>query len=127
MSTDNLLAVARAAEGHESRILFGLALRIPIIMFCSALVAKLMNRYPWLVILGAAILGWVAGEMLVADPLVRTNLAPVAHAAERTVPLLLAVAVVVVGRWSELAGRLRARRRAAAIHWTWQKHQAQIA
>lgn len=115
MSTDNMLAVAAASQGSLLLLLFGLGLSIPIILFCSALVARLMNRYPWLVILGAAILGWVAGEMLVADPLVRTMLAPVVRAAERTLPLLLAVAVVVVGRWPELAGRFRARRRAGAV------------
>ncbi len=115
MSTDNMLAVAAASQGSFFLLLFGLGLSIPIILFCSALVARLMNKYPWLVLLGAAILGWVAGEMIVADPLVGARLAPVAHAAERTIPLLLAVAVVVVGRWPELSGRLRARQRPAVV------------
>ncbi len=116
MSTDNMLAVAAASQGSFFLLMFGLGLSIPIIMCCSALVARLMNKYPWLVVLGAAILGWVAGEMIVADRIVAVRLGLVAHAAERTVPLLLAVAVVVVGRWPELTGRLRARRHAAARH-----------
>ena len=116
MSVDNMLAVAAASKGSFFLLMFGLGLSIPIIMFCSALVAKLMNKYPWLVLLGAAILGWVAGEMIVADKLVGGRLAPeLTHAAHRAVPLLLAVGVVVVGRWSELTGRLRARRNAAAV------------
>jgi YjbE family integral membrane protein len=115
MSTDNMLAVAAASHGSFFLLIFGLGLSIPIILFGSALVAKLMNRYPWLVLLGAAILGWVAGEMIVADRLVQARIEPVAQVAHRTVPLLLAVAVVVVGRWQDLTGRLRARRRAMAV------------
>ena len=114
MSTDNMLAVAAASHGSFFLLMFGLGLSIPIIMFCSALVARLMNKHPWLVLLGAAILGWVAGEMIVADRLVGPRLGDLRHAAERTIPILLAVAVVVVGRWSELTGKLRARRHAAA-------------
>ncbi len=113
MSTDNMLAVAAASHGSFFLLLFGLGLSIPIIMFCSALVAMLMNKYPWLVLLGAAILGWVAGEMIVADKLVRGQIEPVIHFAERTLPLLLAVAIVVIGKWPELTGRVRARRHAA--------------
>ncbi len=114
MSTDNMLAVAAASHGNFFLLMFGLGLSIPIIMFCSAMVAKLMNKYPWLVLLGAAILGWVAGEMIVADRLVGPHLGDLRYAAERTIPILLAVAVVVVGRWGELTGKLRARRRNAA-------------
>jgi YjbE family integral membrane protein len=114
MSTDNMLAVAAASHGSFFLLIFGLGLSIPIILFGSALVAKLMNKYPWLVLLGAAILGWVAGEMIVADRLVHVRIEPVAQVAQRTVPLFLAV-VVVVGRWQELTGRLRARRAAAAF------------
>ncbi len=114
MSTDNMLAVAAASHGNFFLLMFGLGLSIPIIMFCSAMVAKLMNKYPWLVLLGAAILGWVAGEMIVADRLVGPRLGDLRYAVERTIPILLAVAVVVVGRWGELTGKLRARRHAAA-------------
>jgi len=84
-------------------------------MFRSALVAMLMNKYPWLVLLGGAILGWVAGEMIVADKLVGARIAPVLQFAERTIPLLLAVAIVVIAKWPELTGRLRERRHGAAV------------
>jgi predicted tellurium resistance membrane protein TerC len=84
-------------------------------MFCSALVAMLMNKCPWLVLLGGAILGWVAGEMIVADKLVGAQIQSVLHIAQRTVPLLLAVAIVVIAKWPELTGRLRERRHGAAV------------
>jgi YjbE family integral membrane protein len=115
MSTDNMLAVAAASHGDFFLLMFGLGLSIPIIMFCSALVARLMNKYPWLVLLGGAILGWVAGEMIVADKLVGAQIQSVIHIAQRTLPLLLAVAIVIVAKWPELTGRLRARRRASAV------------
>ncbi len=115
MSTDNMLAVAAASHGSFFLLMFGLGLSIPIIMFCSALVANLMNKYPWLVILGGAILGYVAGEMIVADRWISPYLGEFKHVAGRVLPLLLAVAVCVVGRWSELMGRVRKRRRAHAV------------
>jgi YjbE family integral membrane protein len=115
MSTDNMLAVAAASHGDFFLLMFGLGLSIPIIMFCSALVAMLMNKYPWLVLLGGGILGWVAGEMIVADKLVGAQIQSVIHIAHRALPALLAVAVVIVAKWPELTGRLRARRHAATV------------
>ncbi len=114
MSTDNMLAVAAVSHGSFFLLMFGLGLSIPIIMFCSALVAKLMNKYPWLVILGGAILGYVAGEMIVADRWISPYMGEFKDVAGRVLPLLLAVAVCVAGRWSELMGRVRRRRRAHA-------------
>jgi hypothetical protein len=61
-------SVAAASQGSFFLLLFGLGLSIPIILFCSALVATAMTRWPWLALVGAAVLGWVSGEMLVADP-----------------------------------------------------------
>jgi len=61
MSTDNVLAVAAASHGSLFLLLFGLGLSIPIIMAGAAFIAMLMGRYPWLVQLGAGILGWVSG------------------------------------------------------------------
>jgi YjbE family integral membrane protein len=70
MSLDNILAVGGAAHGSVPLLLFGLALSMPIIMFGSNLVATLMNRLPWLVYLGSAILAYTAGEMIFEDPIV---------------------------------------------------------
>ena len=67
MSTDNMIAVAGAAGGSWRLILFGLALSMPIIMFCSGIIAALMDRYPILADIGAGILGWTGGDMIVND------------------------------------------------------------
>ncbi len=67
MSLDNMLAVAGAAEGHALLILFGLTLSIAIIMLGSVYIARLMNRFPVLIVLGAAVLAWTAAGMILED------------------------------------------------------------
>ena len=109
MSTDNVLAVAAAAKGSLALLIFGLGLSIPIILCCSAVIAVLMNKYPWLVILGGAILGKVAGDLIVTDPLVHAQIRPIANAVEWVVPIFLAVAIPVVARWAKVK-RLGGRR-----------------
>ncbi len=113
MSTDNMLAVAGAAEGHESRILFGLALSIPIIMFCSGIIANLMDRYPLLADFGAAILGWTGGKMIVDDVRVQPWLGTNGPWAHWVVPAVCALGVVAVGRLWAKAQRARHAREAA--------------
>ena len=68
MSLDNVLAVAAAAKGNVPLLVIGLALSIPLIIFGSTLLMKVMERLPILVTLGAALLGFLAGEMLMTDP-----------------------------------------------------------
>ncbi len=99
MSLDNVLAVAAAAKGSVPLLIFGLALSIPIILCCSAIIAKLMNKYAWLVIAGGAILGKVAGEMIVTDPFIEARLGSMAHAAEYVAAYGLAVLIPIVARW----------------------------
>ena len=67
MSLDNMLAVAGASHGNWKILLFGLLVSIAIIMTCSAVIARLMNRYHWIVTAGAAILAFTAGEMMLGD------------------------------------------------------------
>ncbi|MSR58745.1 MAG: TerC family protein [Planctomycetaceae bacterium] len=67
MSLDNMLAVAGASHGDWQRLMLGLLVSIAIIMFCSAYIARLMNRFKWIVYLGAAILAWTAGQMMLGD------------------------------------------------------------
>ena len=67
MSLDNMLAVAGASHGNWKVLLFGLLVSIAIIMTCSAVIARLMNRYHWIVTAGAAILAFTAGEMMLGD------------------------------------------------------------
>ncbi len=67
MSLDNVIAVAAAAKGNTTLTIIGLALSIPLIIFSSTLLLKLMDRFPIIITIGAGLLGWVAGEMLVTD------------------------------------------------------------
>lgn len=76
MSLDNVLAVAGASHGSLPLLIFGLLLSIPLVVFSSNLLAKLMDRYPVIIWVGAAILGRVGGEMILGDPLVLNWLQP---------------------------------------------------
>ena len=68
MSLDNVLGVAAAAKGNITLLVLGLAISIPLIIFGSTLMLKLMERFPIIITLGAALLGYLAGEMMVSDP-----------------------------------------------------------
>jgi YjbE family integral membrane protein len=81
MSTDNILAIAAASKGSSALIIFGLCLSIPFVVSASNLLAILMDRYPLTIYLGAAILGRVAGDMIVTDPFISRTLHPPAVAA----------------------------------------------
>ena len=68
MSLDNVIAVAAAAGGNISLLIIGLAISIPLVVFGSTLLLRVMERFPIIITVGAALLGFVAGEMLVSDP-----------------------------------------------------------
>jgi len=68
MSLDNVIAVAAAAAGSTTLLVLGLAISIPLVIFGSTLLLKLMERFPIIITAGGALLGFVAGEMLVTDP-----------------------------------------------------------
>lgn len=74
MSLDNILAVAGASHGSLPLLLFGLALSMPIVMFGSGLVANLISRFRWLVYLGAGVLAWTSGQMILDDRIVGSYL-----------------------------------------------------
>lgn len=67
MSLDNVIAVAAAAQGNEVLLVLGLAISIPLVIFGSTLMIRLMERFPVIVWLGAGLIGWVGGETLVSD------------------------------------------------------------
>jgi YjbE family integral membrane protein len=67
MSLDNVIAVAAAAAGSVVLLILGLAISIPLVIFGATLLLKLMERFPVIITIGAGLIGWVAGEMLVAD------------------------------------------------------------
>ncbi len=67
MSLDNVIAVAAAAGGSMILLVLGLAISIPLVIFGATLLVKLMERFPVIITIGAGLIGWVAGEMLVTD------------------------------------------------------------
>ena len=67
MSLDNVIAVAAAAKGSTTLLMLGLAISIPLVIFGSTLMIKLMERFPIIVVVGAGLIGWVGGETIVAD------------------------------------------------------------
>jgi YjbE family integral membrane protein len=97
MSTDNVLAVAGASHGNLFLLLFGLALSIPLVVFTSNLLSLLMDRYPIIIYIGAAVLGRVAGEMIFTDPFVVAWLAPPKWLCY-TMEAVLAAGVILVGK-----------------------------
>jgi YjbE family integral membrane protein len=103
MSLDNVIAIAAAAHGNYALLMFGLACSIPLIMAGAALVIALLERFPIIVWAGAALLGWIAGEIIVKDPLIANSLEPglahKAHFAGAVAGALLVVAVAMARRW----------------------------
>jgi len=97
MSIDNVLAVAGASKGNMFLLLFGLGTSIPLVVGTSTLLSMLMEKYPVIVTLGAAILGKVAGEMIITDPWIHKTFVP-SHATEIAFEILFAIGVVVVGK-----------------------------
>ncbi len=76
MSTDNILATAALAQGNLALLLFGLGVSIPLVVLASGMLATLMDRYPIIVYIGAALLGRVAGEMIMTDAFTVHRFAP---------------------------------------------------
>ncbi len=97
MSIDNMLAVAGASHGNLFLLLFGLGLSIPLVVFTSNLLSMLMDRYPIIIYIGAAVLGRVGGEMIMTDPVTVDFLAP-SKVLQYSVEAVLAVGVIVVGK-----------------------------
>lgn len=98
MSLDNVLAIAAAAGGDMSLIILGLIISIPLVVGGATLITSLLTRYPILVWAGAALLGWVAGELLATEP----ALAPAVEGLAQ----MLNVSTKTVARLFEAAGAL---------------------
>src|SRR5438132_698118 len=105
MSTDNVIAVAAAAKGSILLLVLGLVISIPLVIFGATLLMVLMERYPIIITLGAAVLGWTAGEMGVTDPAVADWVEANIEWMESlyVAPIVGAAVVVGVGKW--IAGR----------------------
>jgi YjbE family integral membrane protein len=99
MSLDNVLAVAAAAHGDFLLVVFGIALSLPLVVWGSGVLARMMNRWPWITWVGAGILGYVAGEMMLKDQIVAGWLGSVADDLHYLLPLALAVVLTLLGWW----------------------------
>ena len=97
MSTDNILAIAGASNGHVELIIFGLCLSIPFVVLSANLLANLMDRYPFTIYLGAGILGRVGGDMVLTDAFV-VNLLHPSNTVKYVIEGVLAVALMVGGK-----------------------------
>jgi YjbE family integral membrane protein len=97
MSTDNILAIAALAHGSFELLLFGLSISIPLVVFASGLLAALMDRYPVIVYIGAALLGRVAGEMITTDAFIVQRFAP--DAAFRYAAEAIGASGVLIAGW----------------------------
>ena len=107
MSLDNVIAVAAAAQGSMTLLVLGLAISIPLVIFGSTLMIKLMERFPIIVVLGAGLIGWVGGETIVGDAILNDVLAarPWLHYAAA---IAGAVFVVVVGKFLQARSQVKA-------------------
>ena len=99
MSLDNVLAVAAAAHGDLLLVSLGIALSLPIVVWGSGFLARLMARHAWIIWVGGGILGYVAGEMITDDPLVRSWLGAHADTVDDFVSVLLAAGLTLLGWW----------------------------
>ena len=106
MSLDNVIGVAGAAEGNMRLVVFGIALSIPIVVWGSGVLARLMNRYPWIILVAGGILGEVAGKMMLHDQFITNRFGDAPDGVEAALRIGLALAIMLVG-W------LVTRRRAA--------------
>jgi len=99
MSLDNVIGVAAAAKGSITLLILGLAISIPLVIFGATMLMKLMHRFPVIITIGAALLGWVAGDMASTDPVVKDWVDANAAWLHWAAPAAGAALVVVVGKW----------------------------
>jgi len=108
MSLDNTLAIAGVAKGDYTLLGLGLALSIPIVVFGSALIMMLMERFPVIVYIGAGLIAYTAGEMIDSDKAVLPYLPQVFHGTPY-LAIFLTVAVVGYGWWHNVRRHRTAR------------------
>jgi YjbE family integral membrane protein len=99
MSLDNVLAIAAAANGNTPLLIIGLMISIPLIIFGSTLLLKIMVRFPIIITFGAGLLGVLAGEMLLTDPIVVARFGLIPHSTIYVASAIGAAFVIAVGTW----------------------------
>lgn len=98
MSLDNVIAVAAAAKGSFVLLIIGLAISIPLVIFGATMLLRLMERFPIIITIGAALLGYVSGEMAVTDPIAQPWIDQNFYALHHILPVSFAAMVVIVGK-----------------------------
>ena len=108
MGVDNVLGVAGAAHGAFDLVIIGLLLSVPIVVLGSSVVLKLVERYPSIITLGAAVLAFTAAQMVVSEPLLvdylgnaKVGLAQEQQLARWAVYIVIVAGVLLAGRWSQ--------------------------
>jgi YjbE family integral membrane protein len=99
MSLDNVIAVAAAAGGHWGLLIIGLAISIPLVIFGATLLVKVMERWPIVITIGAALIGFVAGEMAWEDGAIAPWTSPYPASFKYIAAVVCTIFVVVVGQW----------------------------
>jgi YjbE family integral membrane protein len=99
MSLDNVIAVAAAAKGDIVLLVIGLVISIPLVVYGATLLIKLIEKYPIIIPGGAALIGFIGGEVVISDPAIAPWLDTHAHWCHHVVPLVCCLAVVLIGRF----------------------------
>lgn len=107
MSLDNVIGVAGASHGNLFLLVFGLLVSIPLIVWSSQIILRLMERWPIIVTGGAALLGWVAGAMMRGDPGLAAWVGVLPAFVQAAIPVFCALFVVVLGKWRERRAAVR--------------------
>jgi len=98
MSLDNVIAIAAASKDSLGLVVFGLVVSVPIIVWCSKLVLMLMDRFPIVIVIGAGLLGWIAGDMAAHDVVVKDWVQANAAWLKYGGPIMGALFVIAVGK-----------------------------
>ena len=99
MSLDNALAITAAAKGDIGLVVFGLLLSVPIIIWGSALILRLMERFPVIITAGAGLLGWLGGDLMISDKLLFEFIAMSPSATPTMATAIGAIFVIAIGRF----------------------------
>lgn len=98
MGIDNVLAIAGAAHGNFSLVVLGLVISVPIVVWGSKWIGSLMNRYPVLIYVGAGILAWTAGSMIVHDKIIGAYMTTLWASLAYVIPAVVTAGVLLAGR-----------------------------
>ena len=99
MSLDNVIAIAGAAKDSIGLVIFGLLISVPIIVWSSKLVIKLMDRFPVIITIGAGLLGWIAGDMVISDTVTKEWVNTNAAFMHWLSPICGVLVIILIGKW----------------------------